>query len=238
MTFVNGTLLHSGMPVPAVCHLEALADFLQFLSPYKPCVLVAHNCRAFDSRVLLFHLKDKHMLSAFKEICDGFADSMLLFQSLYPDRRKSKLGYKQVNLCDDLLAYTYDAHNSLADVVALQKLCSLVHVKELFCHSFSVTFVSDSLAYAAEKKKNLRELYPMIEQKVISRSMAEKIAGSGLGMPHLKLAYKRNPENGIHALCTECFDGKPRVTRKSVIISAIEDYIGALPEFKGGVREA
>ncbi len=45
MTFVNGTLLHSGTPAPAVCHLEALVDFLEFLRQYKPCILVAHNCR-------------------------------------------------------------------------------------------------------------------------------------------------------------------------------------------------
>ncbi len=62
------------------------------------------------------------MLSAFQEICHRF--SVYCWCSSYCTQieGRTKWDYKQVNLCDDFLAHTYDAHKLVDDVAALQKL--------------------------------------------------------------------------------------------------------------------
>ena len=52
LTFDGQNLFHNGV-VPAVDLRTALTDFLAFLSSVSPCILLAHNGHAFDSKILL-----------------------------------------------------------------------------------------------------------------------------------------------------------------------------------------
>ena len=229
LTFESGQLYHKGQPVPAINIKDALEKFLQFLSECKSssckCVLVAHNCKTFDSKILVFHLKQLNLIDAFIDICDGFCDSLLTFKQEYPDRRKQKLSYSQVSLCSDLLNFTYDAHNSEADVSALQKLCALLDRAQLLQCSFSVDFVRQSILYNAEKKTNVQSFSSLVENKIVSSAIAGKMAGSGLVLAHVELAFARDKESGVHDLFVESVQSKPRVTKSKAIITKVNQYL-------------
>ena len=57
--------------------------------------------------------------------------------------------------------------------------------------------------------------------------MALKIAGSGLAMHHLALAYQRDQSSGIKKLFSQTVAGKVRVTKSERIIAAVNDYFSA-----------
>ena len=62
---------------------------------------------------------------------------------------------------------------------------------------------------------------------MISDGMALKIAGSGLAMRHLALAYQRDQSSGIEKLFSQTVAGKVRVTKSERIIAAVNDYFSA-----------
>ena len=69
----------------------------------------------------------------------------------------------------------------------------------------------------------------MIQNKVVSETMAKKIAESGLNYSHIKLAFDRNGDDGIKDLFTEKFVGKRRVTADKKIISKVCEYFRGHP---------
>ena len=73
-------------------------------------------------------------------------------------------------------------------------------------------------------KAALDTLQPLVLFKIITSHMAGKIAGTGLSMNHLELAYMRDGSDGLEALLTECVDGKPRVTRNKKILAKIISF--------------
>ena len=226
LTCEDGVMYHRGQPVPTVTIAEALASFLEYLALFDhPCLLVAHNCKSFDSRIFMFHVKNNEMINAFKEVCLGFSDSLLIFKTIHPERKTQKLSYKQNELCKDYLNLSYDAHNSLEDVKALQKLCSAVDMKLFLDHSFTFQFVSETNEYSNKKQKNVSSMQNLLGENVISKSMIDKIASSGLSFHHLNLAFQRDSVNGVKNVLSEKIDGKPRVTNRNCIISKIQDYL-------------
>ena len=88
LTCEDGVMNHRGQPVPTVTIAEALAAFLEYLALFDhPCLLVAHNCKSFDSRIFMFH----EMINAFKEVCLGFSDENV--KCLNPCFWSSSKGY-------------------------------------------------------------------------------------------------------------------------------------------------
>ena len=63
--------------------------------------------------------------------------------------------------------------------------------------------------------------------RVVSDSMAMKIAGSGLSISHLALAFRRNKEDGIRQLFSQLVDGKPRVTKHESTIVKVNSFFKA-----------
>ena len=121
---------------------------MDFLDSFESrCILVGHNAKNFDCKIIVNHLSQHKLFSRFKELCKGFSDSKLIFTHQYPDRKVNKLSYKQVDLCKDIGNFCYEAHNSLEDVKALQKLCSVITSENIFSSSFSVDYVKSSLDY-------------------------------------------------------------------------------------------
>ena len=58
----------------------------------------------------------------------------------------------------------------------------------------------------------------------MSSQMAMKCAGSGLTLQHLKDIYETRKDEGLVALLTENFFGKPRVTNNKAVIKRILEY--------------
>ena len=229
LTCRDGQLLHHGQAVPAVTAFQALDFFLDFLEALDgPCILVGHNSKNFDSKVLLNNVHEYKLCPRLKLTCHGFSDSLTLFKEKYPSRKSEKKSYKQTDLCSDLLSHTYEAHNAMADVKALQKLCSLATKSEVLKSSFSIELVISSLKYAKCKKINAPSFQGMVSEKVISSNMVQKMAGSGLKMSHLQLAYARDPDRGIKNIFTETVQGAARVTKNNKIIENVNTFFAKL----------
>lgn len=112
-------LHYKGEPVEAIPLRNALIQFLQWLKQFNAPLLIAHNCKRFDSKHLLRGMKKVGLYAEFTQVCAAFADTLPLARALLP-RRKG--GYSQQALLRDVLNITYEAHDAVSDVEALQQL--------------------------------------------------------------------------------------------------------------------
>ena len=99
---------------------NALNEFIRWLQPKAPCLLLAHNAKSFDAKHLMRILGKNNLSEDFKEVVLGFSDTLPAFRELLPDQNS----HSQENLVKDLLGGNYEAHNALADVQMLHKLTS------------------------------------------------------------------------------------------------------------------
>ena len=229
LDMVGGRLLHRGEPVPAEQPREAFEKFLAWLKGKKEkVVLLAHNAKCFDSKRIIYALKKYNLLSSFQESVLGFIDTLALFKKVLPGRET----YSQECLVADLLGVFYVSHDSLEDVKALQRLvsCKKVEENQLIESSFSTESAVQSTEYCVKKMVNLRTLQPLIASKVVSKGMADKIAGSGLSLHHLQLSFERGGGDGLISILSDHVNGKPRVTKNRRIISQLSNYFGCSNE--------
>lgn len=207
-----GSLIYKGKQVPAPPCKDGMLRFLEWLGKWKsPIVLVAHNCRNFDSKVLTVALEGVDLLSDFTEKVAAFGDSLKLFRKKIPDQES----YKQEDLVTKILQKSYNAHNAEGDVTALRELMRYTNVTPKDVAKF--TFPSNEChlqnIFQKEKAKNITSFHPLIGQGVLKTSLAENIAGSGLSVKHLKLIYKRDKNDGLrYAFTAKNSSGRPRVT--------------------------
>ena len=145
----------------------------------------------------------------------GFVNTLSLFKNVLPERKT----YSQKSLVTDLLGVYYGAHDSLEDVRALQKLVSHVNVssKEISESSLTVDYAVESTKYCVNRATNMHTLQPLLVAKVVTKGMAEKIAGSNLQLCHMNLAFQRGGLEGIASILSETINEKARVTRSKRI---------------------
>ena len=201
---------------------DALQKFVNWLkAKNKKVVLFAHNGNAFDSKRIVYTLMRCNLLNPFRECVAGFVDTLSLFKNVLPERKT----YSQESLVTDLLGVSYEAHDSLEDVRALQKLVAHVNVssKEISESSFTVDYAVESTKYCVNRATNMNTLQPLLVAKVISKGMAEKIAGSNLQLCHMNLAFQRGDLEGIASILSEMINGKARVRRsKGYLNTAVQ----------------
>ncbi|XP_037804851.1 uncharacterized protein LOC119599169 [Penaeus monodon] len=217
----KGLLWHHGRVVEAQPIRNALKGFFEFLGPGR-VLLVGHNAKTFDSRVLITTATNTGMINVLKMQTLGFLDTLPLFRKLYPRRKTHTLG----DLHKSLIGEKFAAHNASADTRALQRLVEKVSpdLKTMEAYTFDVEYVEAALAYLYMKKENMETLYPL-ENVNVKVSMLEKIAASGLKMEHLQAAYKSDRENGIRELFAQQLpDGKARVTRVKRIVDNVISF--------------
>ena len=187
---------------------HALNEFIRWLQPKAPCLLLAHNAKSFDAKHLMRILGKNNMSEDFKEVVLGFSDTLPAFRELLPHQNS----HSQENLAKDLLGGNYEAHNALVDVQMLHKLTSkFLNTKLLIKHSFTIPSITEHVAFLDQERNNLMSLQLMISKKAISVGMASKAATSGLRLQHLKLAFQRGWADGLSHILREKFNGKPRV---------------------------
>ena len=103
---------------------------------------------------------------------------------------------------------TCTAHNALADVHMLQKLSSKFVSKDcILKHSFTLSWLEEYYDFLEKNRENLSSLQPLIQAKVITKGMAEKVAASGLAIANLQLAFQRGAADGISNVLMERFQG-------------------------------
>ena len=209
LTVRRRKLCHMRNPVDAVEMKDALQKFVNWLkAKNKKVVLFAHNANAFDSKRIIYTLMRCNPLYPFRECLAGFVDTLSLFKNVLPERKT----YSQESLVTDFLGISYGAHDSLEDVRALHKLVSHVNVssKEISESSFTVDYAVESTKYCINRTSNMHTLQPLLVAKVVSKGMAEKIAGCGL--------------EGIACILSETINGKARVTRSKKIAQKLYKY--------------
>ena len=194
--------------------------------------MLAHNAKALDVRILLCSSQAVGQ-AARLENCVAFVDTLPLLKSILP----GKPSYSLPKLYLDVVGSEFEAHNSSADVTALEKvLCIAGPVSEdiFLRHSFIVSSALAHYRYLEERVERLQLLKAKLVPKVITLSMATKIAGSGLRYEHLLLAHRRL-QCGLTALRSmlveKIGDGKKvRVTSRSAIIQSLHDHFEGLPQ--------
>lgn len=165
-------MLH-GRPVPSVSIEQALQLFFAWLSDVGGCVMIAHNCK-FDETRLMYHIRDNHLENAFEKLVYGFCDSITIFKQVYPDM----VNYKQETLVSEILKEHYDAHNALADAQTLKRLLakSGADTELVIKHGYSTKWVIAKNQNERVSKEKVETLMPLVHDKIISNGMAKKIA--------------------------------------------------------------
>ena len=227
LTIVAGQLLYKNKALPSVDLHEGLKRFLNFVKQSeKKVILVAHNNKLFDARILTNAFMSAGLHEEFKEVVAGFSDSLPLFKALLPGRKC----YKQEVLVKDTMQISYDAHNGLEDVKALRDLIlhHKIRIKQLRKHSFSVEYICKCIEQHRRLTDNLPSLMPLVRNCVVSKLMCRKIADSGLNLDHLKLGFSRGGFAGIKAILSAKVNRKARVTSSKKILSRISLYLSKL----------
>uniref|UniRef100_A0A672HXX0 exodeoxyribonuclease III n=1 Tax=Salarias fasciatus TaxID=181472 RepID=A0A672HXX0_SALFA len=99
--------------------LEALQDFIAFLSSFRrPVLLVGHNARSFDAPILSRVLTQSSLLEPFREAVSGTLDTLPVSRELFPDLQN----HRQEFLVRRFLNKQYGAHNAVEDAKVLQEL--------------------------------------------------------------------------------------------------------------------
>ncbi|XP_053366622.1 protein PML-like [Clarias gariepinus] len=107
-----------GQPVVTVSLSEALNLFISFLKTISRPILVGHNCKQFDCPILLRILIEFNLLEEFRDVVPVYLDTLLLSRRMFPYLQK----HTQTSLVQHFLQKTYEAHNAIEDVRALQEL--------------------------------------------------------------------------------------------------------------------
>ncbi|XP_062575255.1 uncharacterized protein LOC134237171 [Saccostrea cucullata] len=223
----DGTLLYkNGVALPAVPIEVCLASFFDWLknSGMNHPVLFAHNARKFDS---LIFVTCTSLLNSGKEeegkiIC-GFCDTLPMLKE---HASGSHLNFSLETLVKDILGCSFSAHDAVEDCRYLQKVVEHHSIDSFYLqYTFTMKYIIDIIKQMETSKQNLQTLMPLVQNHVISESMCKKISFSGLALKHLELAHQRGGFDGIHSLFTETFQGKPRITKHTSIITAVSKFI-------------
>ena len=223
---MNGLkMYHHNKEVFPVPIKTGLTNFLNFLNLNKRgvCVVTGHNIISYDVPVLVNAFRNCCLVNLFLENVQGICDTLPVFKVTNP----GLTSYSQVNLYNQVIGESYQAHDSLQDAMALKRL--LVHlnpdVNTKLCHTYSLESAIKRIEYSEMGTNLMSTLVPLVDSKSISKGIAHKIAFSGLSFIHIKLAFDTNGRQGVEDVLTEDFQGKARVTRSRKILDSLCDFL-------------
>ncbi|XP_033745722.1 uncharacterized protein LOC117331232 [Pecten maximus] len=170
---------------------SALLDFLDFLKTLPNPILVGHNAASFDIPILTNRLREFQLCSSFANVVKGYMDTLRLARRLFP--KKEVGSHSQESLVRKFLGMSYEAHNAVFDVKALQDLFNLkMSAKWSVDDVFSMNFLSCKKSYDT-----------LVSKKAMNKLSAEKLSKNGIHFNHLKLAYSRNAISGVKVILCE-----------------------------------
>ncbi|XP_062592816.1 uncharacterized protein LOC134254308, partial [Saccostrea cucullata] len=225
---INQKMYSHGVQVSALKLSAAIDALLDFFSKFQSkVVLIGHNLKSFDCHLFLNALESCSKTEAFSHCIAGFVDTRLLFKIFDPTLKS----YSQESIFKEYTLSNYNAHDAVEDVLALKTLVETVDIDicsaQFSAATFSFSSALRSHLYCLEKQKNCPSLEHLVKDRVISRSMVNKIAGSGLNYRYLQLAYYRNPSEGILNLLSEPVQNTVRVTKSQKVISSLNNHFAA-----------
>ena len=226
----DNKMFYLGQEVEAVSIDQCVSQFIKWCDEVVggKVVLIAHNCKTFDAKKIVFHVSKCNKIDRFEQFVSGFADTLPMFRKMYKGSKELK-NFKQTTLVQYLLKATYNAHNACDDSKSLQDLVenSKADKKDILAHSFSVSAVVQAKVRDEELLKNENTLEPL--RNVCSTLTLNKIASSGLEYKHIKLAYNRNGLDGIKYLFSDKDpNGRIRVTNSKKIINMVQEFMSKI----------
>jgi DNA polymerase III alpha subunit (gram-positive type) len=229
LTFCDNQMFHKGLPVTSCSLEQGLQQLIDWLAVRKQALLIAHNCHLFDSYRLLWQCQCSGIaITQFNEAVTGLANTLPYFYRLYPEIANHQLS--AIN--NYLLKVDFNAHNASADVDILQKLCTCNQLSNMHDFTFTVDSVMQCLVHyrtdtADAADENLLSLSVLVDNKVLGKAMAEKVAKSGLKLEHLQLAYRQQGHDGVANLLSEHDTrGCLRMTRSKEVASKLVRFFG------------
>ena len=164
-------------------------------------ILDGYNATGCDVRMICKDFREVNMEKELRERILGFCDTLPLLRRLYPNQES----HSQPHLCKAMIGYSYTAHNALEDAKALEKLLTTSRIREqdMTKNSISIDLAFKNDVCLENEVKYLPSLTPMVTEKVVSKDMAKKIAGSGLCFRHLCIAFRRGNREGLSKLLSE-----------------------------------
>ncbi|XP_076088707.1 uncharacterized protein LOC143059102 isoform X2 [Mytilus galloprovincialis] len=224
----DGTNLRlNGKVVAALPIFEALSNFFLWLQKFNNAILIAHNGKKFDFRVLSNAADKCKLFNLYLESCVGCIDSIAVMKSKIPKLPK----YSQPYLAEHVCNKNYNAHNALDDVSMLNEILKAAKVSsvDLLKHTYSPGDHLLQENFNMNKLKNLPSLHFLIGQGVVKMTTAENISGSGLNFEHLKLIWKREGEDGLsNVLSAKNSIGKPRVSSDKKLVCSFVQKLSQL----------
>lgn len=208
------------LPVDAFSIVEALYKFLEFLKKLYSVILIAHNGRVFDFRVLSYDVNRLGICDIFLKCVIAFVDLLAMFRSKVPKLSS----YKQEFLAHHFREESYNSHNATDDVNMLVKiLYQSGRTKSDFVkHSYSANCHFLQEVFNETKSKNIDSLHCLIASGVFKIATAENIAGSGLNLHHLQLIWQIDGGDGLmNVLSAKNSLDKPRVTKDKRLLGNI-----------------
>jgi DNA polymerase III epsilon subunit-like protein len=222
--------------------LESSIDYCKTLTDKDVCtILVGHNAKRFDIPVIL-----RNSTSSFHEKMQSlgvlFGESLSIFEQLVRSKHPAlqqadnqSCPINQTALYQCLFQETFEAHDAFEDVKALRKMLfhSNLQLSEEFivnhCKPISCDYALEDLQYLDKRHEILKsmeyKLYNPTGDGVITKSMAEKIAGSGLTYDDLSKLFKDFGKPGLISILSKPptkNERRPRVTKTARILAAIQ----------------
>lgn len=133
---------------------EVLVSFIAFLRMLRRPLVIGHNSRRFDCRLLARALDELDLRALFESSISGCVDTLPLARELLKDR--SLHSFRQQNLVSELLGVDYRAHDALEDVRALQALYEVLQPtpEVLRRHIFTLDTIESNVAVTAAKSES------------------------------------------------------------------------------------
>ncbi len=236
ITYSGGVLKVNGQEVAALRITEALDQMMKWIQETageRKVLLAAHNCRRFDSKVIISALRNTKKFEDFSKSVVGFIDTLNIFRKVVD----KSCSLKQNDLYERAFpSHEYNAHDALSDIKALIELLHHHKIKftDYIKSSFAVKSVHFQQDFDKERKRLTPTLHPLIAAGVKSTT-AENIAGSGLGMAHLQHIYSRGKEDGLrNVLSAKNSEGGPRVLKQGKLldqlVAKLVDYFEKLSQ--------
>ena len=219
LTKKGDKLYDKGKPVETIGITQCLTEFCEFLSTFdKPLLLYGHNARVYYCHHLVDALSSCRLIDRFSTIVSGFSDTLKAIKRKQPGQEPNKVD----DLVARFLCESYEARGILQNARAIQEIYNIVlSDKILLQYSFTVEDIR--LRRSCIRRKET--MTGMINEGIISKYMAQKIADTGLTHDHLVSCYNTGGKRGVRKLLTTEFCGKPRVTNKEDVLVKIVVFL-------------
>ncbi|KAB7496526.1 DNA polymerase III PolC-type [Armadillidium nasatum] len=225
LSLINGVLCCDKNPVESTTLHDGLKDFLEWLKSIPaPRFLSGHNVKNFDCGFLIDSLCQFDLMTEFSQLVIGFIDTLPLCRELCP--KTEVHNYQQNTLVNHYLKLSYEEHNALEDVIALQKLISFLKCSDglLMKHMFSVHSAYENYRKKNLDKKNFPAYYLMIKKKGISTEMAKRFAKANITYKDLLYNYKNGGMDSLKEFLSTPKGTKGFGTKSGKVIEKIFNY--------------